>query len=275
MPFTLRARPGQGAGKLLQLFALRRQQLGATDIETDCLHLFGIPAQQRTQGLEGRQDNLGQDVDDRLPDDAAVTEFRVVQATRDRQAEVDLALRVLQDGDGEVQWQILRRGALDALAQGQFVHDDLVVALQLALLDLVFQVQRQLAAFDLATGEGRRIRRQAGHLDIAEERPDIRERRGIEQVDLSHGARQAVFVHLALQFELRGGIAGGRGHAVDMAFKRVDAGTERQGQGKISEIHLAGGDLDRVDGQQEGRFRRPLGSPSAGLWRPRPAWLAA
>jgi hypothetical protein len=120
-----------------------------------------------------------------------------------------------------------------------------------------------LPTFDLASGEGGRIRRQTGHLDVAEGGPDIRMKPvGIEQVDLADGARQAVFVDLAFQFELRRRAAGSTGDAVDLALEVVDARAEGQGQRQVGKIHLAGRHLDGVDGHQEGllgSFRQRLG----------------
>jgi hypothetical protein len=204
------------------------------------------------------------DVADGLPDDAAVAELGIVQAAGDGQVQVDDAVAVLQDGDGQIQGQVLGGGAFHPLAQGQLVHDDLVLAPHLALLELVFQVQGKLAGLDLAAHEGGRVGRQPGHLHVLEHHLDVHEAGGIEHVQLPHGPGQAEFVHPAVQFQF-GLAAGPVADAVDVALELVDAGAEGQGQGQVGEVHLALVDPHPLDVDPEGGIGLAAGGGLGGL----------
>ena len=170
----------------------------------------------------------------------------------------------MQDGDRQIEWQVQRTRGFNPIAQGQLVHDDLVFAQQLALLDLVFEVERELAGSNLAARESGRIGRQIGHLDIAEHHFDVHEPGRIEQIDLTDRACQAEFIHLTVDFQFRQSAWLG-GYAVECAFQRVNPSTEWQGQRIVGELHLAVFDADAVYRQPEGigvrcgvHFRRRL-----------------
>jgi hypothetical protein len=124
--------------------------------------------------------------------------------------------------------------------------------LQLALADVVFEVQRELARIDAAPGEGGRVGRQAVHFEVAEDQLDFGEAGGIEGVDLADGARQAKVIHLAVEFQLAGG-TGARGEAGDGTAQLVDAGAEGEEQRFVGEIEFAVAEAQAVDVHQEGR----------------------
>ncbi|MCU0558536.1 MAG: hypothetical protein MUF67_14685, partial [Desulfobacterales bacterium] len=59
---------GHGLGQLLQLLGLGRRHLAFAGFKGHGVEILGLPAQQRTQRAEGRGDDLGDQVDERLPD---------------------------------------------------------------------------------------------------------------------------------------------------------------------------------------------------------------
>src|SRR5690606_24123108 len=101
-------------------------------------------AEQRKRGRHG----LGQQIEEDLDDEAADGKLRIVERAADRQVQINLAARILQqrNGQGDRQGQGVR--ALHLLPQRQLVEEDVVLGAQLALLDEVVQVHRELALLD-------------------------------------------------------------------------------------------------------------------------------
>jgi hypothetical protein len=124
----------QHPGHALQLLALRRLHDVAARLEGDGLQALGVrlAAEQPGQRPERRGGDLLDDGDQRLPDEVAVAELRAIDVAPHRQRDVDAPLRIAEDGDGEVQRQAHRPGALHALAELQRGEDDLVLAHQRA-----------------------------------------------------------------------------------------------------------------------------------------------
>src|SRR5690606_29018390 len=158
-----------GLGEPAEFLALAPRQLCAARIEGDLRHVdvLATAAEQRAQRTERRGDDLGDEAEQGLADQAAEAEFGILERPRHGQAEVDAALAVLEDRNGQVERQVRRVFRLELLAKRELIHDDPVVALQLLVLDPVLEIERQFARGDAPPGEGRRIRRQLGHLDIA------------------------------------------------------------------------------------------------------------
>jgi hypothetical protein len=125
---------------------------------------------------------FGEQVDHRFPDQRPVAEFRGIEIAADRQTEVDHAVGVLQQRDGKVQRQVHRLRALYFFAEGQALHHQLVVACQLAFVDLVFQVHRKFPGVDLAAGKLARVGGEPGHFHVAEDNVDVGEGLGIRGV---------------------------------------------------------------------------------------------
>ena len=248
----------QRTGQLYQLLALGRGQAPRTGFEGDAIELFVAAAEQGAERAEGRGDDLGQHIGDDLPDNAAEAELRIVEAAGDRQAEVDAAVGIFQQRDGEVQRQVFRTRAFDTVAEHQLVDHHLVLALQLALLDVVFQVERELAGIDAAPGEGGRVGCQARHFEVAENQLDLGEAGRIEGIDLADGARQAVVVNLAVEFQLARR-AGTRRQAGDGPAQLVNAGGEGEEQRFVGEVEVAVAEAQAVDVDQEGGRRLGLG----------------
>src|SRR5690606_8936298 len=136
---------------------------GAAGREIDVGQVFAA-AEGGGQQLEGRGHRLGDRIDDHLHDDAAHREFRIVQRARDRQVDVDVAAGVLQQRNGQQHRQLERVGAAGGLAEGELVEQHLVAGLQGPVLDLVVQVDRQLAAFDGVADVLGRIRGETGQV---------------------------------------------------------------------------------------------------------------
>ena len=76
----------------------------------------------------GAVTNLGQHVDDGFPDDLPVAELRIVEASRNRQIQVDEAVAVLQNRNRQVKRKVHRLRTVDTFAEFEFVDHELVVA---------------------------------------------------------------------------------------------------------------------------------------------------
>jgi len=129
--------------------------------------------------------------------------------------------------------------------------------LQLALLDVVVEIERELAGIYRASGEGCRVGCESRHFDVAEHYPDIHELGRIEQVDLPHRARQAVVVDLAVEFQLSLR-TGARGEPPDRTPQMVDAGPERQQQRVVGKIERAVVKAQTVDIDEKGPEGQPV-----------------
>ncbi|KAG0744745.1 hypothetical protein G6F24_016024 [Rhizopus arrhizus] len=126
-----------------------------------CESSFFAAAEGRGQQAERRRHGLDHQVQQHAHDDAAHREFGVVQRTRDRQVDVDVAARVLQQRHGQQHRQLGGVRAVGLVAKGQLVQHHVVGCLQRAVLDLVFQVHRELAALDRITHVLGRVRVEA------------------------------------------------------------------------------------------------------------------
>src|SRR5512143_52780 len=126
----------EDACELDYVFTRRRRQVGVAGIEVDILDLRATTEQgcQRPEWCGG---NHLEEIQDCLPDDFAVAELRIVKAAGHGQAKVYAPIGILQDGYGQVQWKINGIGALNMFTEGKLVDDDLIIALQLMLVDLV------------------------------------------------------------------------------------------------------------------------------------------
>ncbi len=91
--------------------------------------------------------------------------------------------------------------ALHALAELELIDHEALLGIELAILDVIRHVDRQLALLDLVAREAAGVGRDGGHLHALEAHLHVGEQRGGQQVDLAVDLRGRVAIHLA--FELR------------------------------------------------------------------------
>ena len=160
------------------------------------------PPTADASSANGARHRLGDQVADRLPDHAAERELRVVDRAADRQVEVDDAVPVGEQRDRELDRQARGR-ALDLLAEGELVEDDLVARRQLAArLDDVGEVDAHLAALDAVARVLDRVRRQRRQLEVAHLRLQVERERLGERVDLAVDLERRRALDAAAQHQL-------------------------------------------------------------------------
>ena len=131
-PFLAVGRQGRAARRKLDVGKIFTAAVAARDA-----------ADSSRQQPEGRRDRLGQDIHEGVKNDAAEAELRIVERARDRDVEVNLALRILQNRDGEPDRQILRSRAFDAVAESELIEKDMVGGGQLLIRQLVMHIDGQ------------------------------------------------------------------------------------------------------------------------------------
>ncbi|OIQ76312.1 hypothetical protein GALL_420090 [mine drainage metagenome] len=249
---------GQRLGDLRQSFPLGRSERSAASGETHVLRrLFCAAAEERAQSAEGRGDDLGQHIDDGLPDDVAVAELRVVQIAAHRQVEVDHPVAVFQHGDRQVERQVDRVGAVHMRPEFQAGDGELVVSPHLRLADLVFQLGVEPARLDGATGELARIWRYRCHVEVAEPQGDVGIVGRPEGLQLPAHSRLAVVVDLAVELDLCAAV-GRVGQAVDHPGELLHTHPEVGFDGLIGEVDIGIFDGGAIDAQRQ-RKRRGSG----------------
>ena len=87
----------------------------AAGIEINGSHLLAFAAEKMPQCPERCGGNFGDQIDHGLPDDMAVSEFRIVYIAADRHLDIDFAFSVRKQRNGQIQRQIDRIGRFDAL----------------------------------------------------------------------------------------------------------------------------------------------------------------
>ena len=105
-------------------------------------------AGERRQRAEGRGRHLDEHVQHRAPDHLAEVEVRVVEIPLDRHVEEDDAVPVLQERQREPHRDLGRVGAVRPVAQRELVHLHHVRRGEAAVLDLVAEVEVELALLD-------------------------------------------------------------------------------------------------------------------------------
>ena len=194
-----------------QLFPLRRQQPRAAGIESDRAQVVPCAAaKQLRQRAERRGDDIADEMPDRFPDQRRQAELRVVEVAFDRYLQGYPAVRILQQVDCELEWQLERVRAVDALAQRELLQRDLVVAFDHAVAHAVIEVQPEAPGGDAVAGKAHRIGRCRDQVDIAQLHPERAAVARRKRIDGSGEARIAEFVDAAFERELaaRLGVAG-------------------------------------------------------------------
>src|SRR5471032_2985568 len=189
---------GQGVQRALSVFV----QLAGAWGERHIAQVFRASARhQPTDELERRRRCAHHQVTQGLPDNRHHTELRVVQVAGDRKFDGDLAVGVLEQGNGQANRQIHGVGAVDFLTQLQLLNHHFVFSLQLAFGDHIMQVQVKPALADAETGEPAGVRRQRGQLDAFEAGGDIQRRHRIKRVHAAFDGHWRIAIHLALDVD--------------------------------------------------------------------------
>ena len=182
-----------------------------------------------------------------------VGEFGFIDIAAHRHRQIDFAVGIGEQRNRQIQRQIDRRWTFHALAQRELFQQHLVLAQQFAVVEFVLQIERQLAAGDTASGEGRAVGCQRRHRDIAEIHRHIGKHFGLEGIQGATDLRLAEFIDAA--FELQGRArARLRGKPADGATELADHRGERQHQALIGEIHFAVAHVYTLDVDHERRF---------------------
>ncbi|KPK08896.1 MAG: hypothetical protein AMJ64_02060 [Betaproteobacteria bacterium SG8_39] len=210
-------------------------------------------AERRPEHAERRRDKLAEHVAERAHDHATDTELGVVNVAFHRHRQVDLALAVFQQRDRQIEGQVFRIRTVHALAERKVAQQDRVVSLERVVLDLVLQADVKPPGGDLAPGEGRRVRRQRGHLDVAEPDADIGKGLRLKRRELAVDPHIAVLPHPALELQRRTALRV-RGDPARRALQRVDLRREGQHQAEVREVHCP-----TLDAHPAHRNRGPIG----------------
>src|SRR5512134_994056 len=148
-------------------FRRRRNGRGAR-VELDVRKLLAAAPEYRPQECEGGGGGFDQQVPDDLPDDPPYAELRVVGLPGDGKVEVDLPFPVLEKRDGQPDRELRRVGAVHRLAERELVEEDLVLRVELLLLDVVLQAQRQLPLLNAVSCVPAGIGGKRGEVDVPE-----------------------------------------------------------------------------------------------------------
>ena len=199
------------------------------------LELIGLHAHEIAEQRERRGDNLGNKVDQRTGNYPSVAELRIVEITAYGQIYVDLACRILEQGNRQSQRQTHGARMIDFVTEFEIAQYDVVLASQLAFLDLVIEPEVELATRDFPARKRYRICGELGHLDILEYDSKIGILRRIERCYESRYSHETEFVHLAFQFDVRR-FGAARGDRRQGAVQRIDLRVERQWQRLVGEV---------------------------------------
>ena len=242
----------QRFGQFHQLLLLRRRHRGLARLKGHLAESFLCTSgNQGRQGPEGARRDPGDHVHEGRPDQRSEAELRGVQISFHREPQVDHPAGVLEQCDGQVEGQAHRLRALHSLPESQTLHHDSMVAVESAFVDLVLQVQRQLAGIDFAAGEITRIRGERGHLHVAEHHAQVGKAPRIHRVKLALDVGRAVFVDPAVEVD-PGSRTPFRGDPGHVAFHFVDPGAERQDEAQVGEIDPAVVDKHAANPERKG-----------------------
>ena len=112
-------------------------------MEVDVIHLLAT-AEKTPESCKWRGGNFSEQVENRLPDQGADLELRIIEAASYGQVDVNNAVAILEERYRDFQRQVNSIGAFHTLAQFQLIDDDLVRRGQLAVFNFVFDVDGQL-----------------------------------------------------------------------------------------------------------------------------------
>ncbi len=139
-------------------------------------------------------------------------------------------------------------GALHALTELQLIDHEALFRVQLAIVDVIVDVDGQLSFLDLVAGESPRIGRDRAELHALEAHFHVGEERGGEQIDLPADARRGVAIHLAVERDFGAGLRI-RGQAHDRSVEALQADGVVRLDPEVREVRRTVRDPDRTDAE--------------------------
>src|SRR5882757_2075766 len=171
-------------------------------MEVDVVHLLAT-AEKVAEHRKRRGGDFGQQVENGFPDERPDFELRVVQAAGYRQVDINDAVAILEEGNGDFEGQVDRVGAFDTLAQFQLVDDEFVCGGELAIFNFVVDVDGQFAFLNFVAGKVTGVGGSAGELHALEVHFDVAVGRRGQRVGFAPNMDGGVAVNPALQFDFR------------------------------------------------------------------------
>src|SRR6185312_77853 len=190
----------------------------------DVAEILVAAAECRGEQAERRGGGLGDEVAKRAPDHAAEAELRIVQRAGYRHVHVDVAFAVLQQGYRQLHRQVRHAGAVHALAEGQLGDEDVVVGVELALVQQVVHVSRQLALGDRVASVFAGVGAEPGQLNVGGLALDVEGGHRLQRVDVAADVHWRGIVQLRLRHQFGGRFAGGGAERADPAGKAGEVG---------------------------------------------------
>src|SRR5262249_16285466 len=154
------------------------------------------PSDGRRQQGERRCDCLGNDVEERVPDNGSYAELRVRERARDGNIEVDLPARVLQHADREADGQVFRARVFPQIAEGKLVDEKVIVRGQGPLVEQVVNIHVERALRDRIARVLGGISREPGKLDSLRLGFEVHIRKRGERIDRTTDIERRAAVNL-------------------------------------------------------------------------------
>ena len=155
--------------------------------------------------------------------------MRIVERAVDRQIDLDLAALIFQQRHGQQYRQLGRIRTFDPVAEGKLIEEDLVLRVQGAVLDVVADVERELALGDAVTGILLGVGAERGQLDVLAARLHVDQQIAAQGIDGPVDRHRRTAVVTALEHDARPAprIRGKPGHAAgDLAQVRAVVGLD-------------------------------------------------
>src|SRR6185503_1195441 len=190
--------------------------------------------------------------------DTADAELRVIQRTADRQIDVDDAVAILHQRDGQKHGQLGGVGTFHFLAEGQLVEDDFVFGAELAIVELVLDVEGELAFLDAVTDVPDRIGRHGAQFDFLGVGDNVEKQLLGQRIDLAFNLDRSGIVEARLQIEISRRL---RFELRDRALNAGQVGVVVGLDEKIAKVDVAVFQIDFTDADG---FWRAIGGGSGG-----------
>src|SRR4030042_6766435 len=91
---------------------------------------FFSSSENRSKKGKRRSGGFCNQIDKDLQDDSPDTKFGVIQASRNREVQLDLSLSVFQQSNGQFNGQLGRIGALHFVSKGELIKEDIVLRIE-------------------------------------------------------------------------------------------------------------------------------------------------
>jgi hypothetical protein len=152
---------------------------------------------------ERRRRGFDDEISDELPEDLSDPELRVVERALDGEIDVDDAVAILEQRDGQLHRQLGGRRALDPVSEFELVDEKAVLSGELAVLELVCNLHREPPARDRVAGVLPGVGRKRWQVDVVEAPLDVGESRGRERIDRACDFERGMVREAAPHVELR------------------------------------------------------------------------